>query len=129
VKDDELLQQAWRVREQAYVPYSRFAVGAALLSRDGQVFTGCNVENISYRLTNCAEQVAIGTAVASGVKEFTVVAVVSESDEPVVPCGACRQVLAEFSPALRVISETRSGRRAEWRLDELLPQARQGIRG
>jgi cytidine deaminase len=126
---DELLQLAWAAREQAYVPYSGFAVGAALLSSDGRVFTGCNVENISFGLTNCAERVAIGTAIAAGVKEFTVVAVVSDSGEPVVPCGACRQVLAEFAPHLRVISATKSGGRREWQLDQLLPQARQGILG
>jgi cytidine deaminase len=124
---EELVATAWAAREKAYVPYSGFAVGAALASPDGQVFSGCNVENISFGLTNCAERVAIGTALAAGVREFSSVAVVADSEEPVVPCGACRQVLAEFAPSLEIISSTKSGRTEKWNLATLLPSPRQGI--
>jgi len=125
----ELLGISNRVRSEAYAPYSRFAVGAALLASDGQVFTGCNVENISFGLTMCAERVAVGSAVASGSKQFELLAIVSDSAEPVVPCGACRQVLAEFAPDLRIVVSNLAGETAEFRLTELLPSPRQGILG
>lgn len=126
---ENLLKAAAGARERAYAPYSRFQVGAALLARDGRVFIGCNVENVSFGLTMCAERVAVGAAIAAGVSEFEAVALVSDSRQPVVPCGACRQVLAEFRPDLRIVSSTVSGTRAEFRLDELLPSSRQGILG
>ena len=88
--DDELVDAAWSARENAHAPYSGFKVGAALLAADGRVFTGCNVENLSYGLTMCAERVAIGGAVAAGVGEFAVIVVVAETGVPVSPCGACR---------------------------------------
>lgn len=122
---DALLAAAWKVREAAYAPYSHFAVGAALLAADGRVFTGCNVENISYGLTNCAERVAIGAAVAAGVREFSAVAVVADTGVPISPCGACRQVLAEFQVP-RILLANRS-QRLEFTLDELLPRASSGI--
>lgn len=96
----ELVAAACAVRERAYAPYSHFQVGAALLTRDGQIVIGCNVENVSYGLTNCAERVAIGAAVAAGVREFA--AVVIASSNGCTPCGACRQVLAEFATDLPV---------------------------
>lgn len=100
-----LLAQAREARRHAYAPYSDFQVGAALLAPDGTVFPGCNVENASYGLCNCAERVAIGSAVAAGVRAFTAVAVVGpEDDMPCAPCGACRQVLYEFAPEMVVIS-------------------------
>jgi cytidine deaminase len=109
----------------AYAPYSNFAVGAALLAADGRIFVGCNVENISYGLTNCAERVAIGAAVAAGVREFRAVAVVADTRVPISPCGACRQVLAEFGvPEVILANKTE---RIEFRLDELLPRASSGI--
>lgn len=126
---ENLLKAAAGARERAYAPYSRFQVGAALLARDGRVFIGCNVENVSFGLTMCAERVAVGAAIAAGVSEFEAVALVSDSRQPVVPCGACRQVLAEFRPDLWIVSSTVSGTRAEFRLDELLPSSRQGILG
>ncbi len=127
--DDTLIAAAWRVRENAYAQYSGFPVGAALLGSNGQVFVGCNVENLSFGLTQCAERVAIGSAISAGFRAFTCVAVVSDSSEPISPCGACRQVLAEFAPRLRILSETLSGVRAEFSLTELLPRASTGILG
>lgn len=127
--DSDLIGLAQSARCRAYAKYSRFAVGAALLAANGQVFTGCNVENISFGLTMCAERVAVGEAVAAGVTDFRSIAVVSDSAEPVVPCGACRQVLAEFAPSLRIVSSTISGLSAEFDLAVLLPSAKQGILG
>lgn len=122
---EPLVNAAWMAREQAYAPYSHFAVGAALLAADGRIFVGCNVENLSYGLTNCAERVAIGTAVAAGAREFLAVAVVAETGAPISPCGACRQVLAEFGVP-RVMLANRAGR-LEFTLEELLPRASAGI--
>ncbi|MEO5917346.1 MAG: cytidine deaminase [Luteolibacter sp.] len=122
---DTLVDAAWQAREAAYAPYSNFAVGAALLATDGRVFTGCNVENISYGLTNCAERVAIGAAVAAGVRDFLAVAVVADTGVPISPCGACRQVLAEFRvPSVMLANRTE---RLEFTLEELLPRASSGI--
>ena len=122
---DTLVESAWSAREMAYAPYSNFAVGAALLSADGRVFLGCNVENISYGLTQCAERVAIGAAVAAGVKEFLAVAVVADTGVPISPCGACRQVLAEFG--VPVVMLANRSERLEFTLEELLPRASSGI--
>lgn len=127
--DPRLLDASADARAKAYAPYSTFAVGAALLTDDGRVFTGCNVENVSYGLTMCAERVAVGSAVTHGAVNFRALALTSDSKEPVVPCGACRQVLAEFAPNLRILSSTVSGESAEFRLEVLLPAARQGILG
>lgn len=122
---EELLSAAWRAREAAYAPYSNFAVGAALLSADGRIFVGCNVENISYGLTNCAERVAVGAAVTSGVRDFLAVAVVADTGVPVSPCGACRQVLAEFGvPSVILANRTEQ---LDFLLSDLLPRASSGI--
>jgi cytidine deaminase len=118
---------ATNARERAYAPYSQFAVGAALVGMSGEVFTGCNVENLSYGLTLCAERVAVGKAIAAGVREFATIVVVADTAEPVSPCGACRQVLAEFAPNLRVLLVTLAGKTEEWTLDALLPRASTGI--
>ena len=129
-KDDiSLLDAATAARERAYVPHSQFAVGAGLKLANGDVVTGCNVENISFGLTMCAERVAVGSAVAGGNRQFEMLAIVADSEEPVVPCGACRQVLAEFNPSLRILSANLHGATADFRLDELLPLPRQGILG
>ena len=125
--DESLLRHAAEARMRAYAPYSNFKVGAALRATSGEVFTGCNIENVSFGLTMCAERVALGAAVRDGVTAFDELALVSDSTEPVVPCGACRQVLAEFSPDLRIVSGTLSGASADLELATLLPQARQGI--
>jgi cytidine deaminase len=99
-----LLERARQVRANAYAPYSNFQVGAALLAPDGRVFTGCNVENASYGLANCAERVAIGKAVSEGVRQFVAIAVTGPEDATAcAPCGACRQVLSEFGPDMPVI--------------------------
>ena len=122
---DDLLEAAWRSRESAYAPYSNFFVGAALLGADGRIYTGCNVENISYGLTNCAERVAMGSAVAAGVRRFLAVAVVADTAVPISPCGACRQVLAEFGVPLVMLANRKE--RVEFTLEELLPRASAGI--
>lgn len=124
---DRLVKSASEVRRFAYVPYSNFAVGAALLTKSGQIFVGCNVENISLGLTTCAEQAALAAGVASGDVDFVILAVVSDSSEPIVPCGRCRQLFAEFNPRLQVVSSTIHGQRQVFALDELLPRPKQGI--
>ena len=122
---DELVIAAWQARESAYAPYSRFSVGAAVMTNDGRIFTGCNVENLSYGLTMCAERVAIGAAVASGARNFQMIAVVADTAVPISSCGACRQVMAEFGVS-RVILANRS-ERLEFTMEELLPRASAGI--
>jgi len=99
----DLLKEALQARKAAHAPYSRFKVGAALLCNDGSVFTGCNVENASYGLALCAERVAVFKAVSERRKKFTALAVVADTPEPVQPCGACLQVLAEFSPKMDLV--------------------------
>jgi cytidine deaminase len=122
---EALADAAWSARENAHAPYSRFPVGAALLAQDGRMFSGCNVENLSFGLTQCAERVAIGSAVAAGVKRILAVVVVADTRTPISPCGACRQVMAEFHvPVVRLFNRSGS---LEFSLDELLPRAREGI--
>ena len=124
---ESLVRAAVEARQNAHAPYSRFAVGAALECEDGSVFTWCNVENLSFGLTICAERVAIGAAVAAGRRDFRCIAVVADTDVPVSPCGACRQVMAEFHPALAIVSSTLDGKIEEFTLDKLLPRASTGI--
>jgi len=109
VDDARLLAAAAAARERAYAPYSRFAVGAALLCDDGTVVTGCNVENASYGLTMCAERSAVFAAVASGHTRFTAIAVSGPEGVTTPPCGACRQVLAEFGGATRLLYTSAGG--------------------
>lgn len=118
---DQLVARAAEARETAYVPYSHFPVGAALLGADGAVYTGCNVENASYGLTICAERNAVAHAVAEGARRFDAIAVVTENG--VTPCGMCRQVLAEFGPTMTVIVADAAGHRRIYNLADLLPAA------
>jgi len=124
-----LIDAATKVRSEAYAPYSKFAVGAALLTKSGRIVTGCNVENLSFGLTICAERAAVFAAVAAGEREFAAIAVVADSVTPVTPCGACRQVLAEFAADLPICSANLQGERFESTLRELLPRAKEGILG
>ena len=126
----ELLARAHTARKAAYAPYSGFSVGAALLSKDGRVFCGCNVENAAYTPTCCAERVALFSAVAAGVREFSAIAVVGGADEeaaktrPCYPCGVCRQALSEFSGDGSLAVYLKNGEEGvAYRLSELLPHS------
>ena len=107
---------------RAYAPYSRFRVGAALLTKSGKVFAGCNVENASYGLTICAERNAISSAIAAGEREFERMVIYTPTKSLTGPCGACRQVMAEFAPNLKVTLVNRSGVTRTYRLSRLLPE-------
>ena len=127
--DEGLVIAAWSARERAYAPYSEFRVGAALKTKSGRVFVGCNIENLSFGLTMCAERVAVGAAVTAGESEFAAIVIVAESAEPVTPCGACRQVLAEFGNDLIVTSFNQTGLSYRATIKELLPRSKAGILG
>ena len=118
---DELRDAAFAALEQAYAPYSSFRVGAAILADDGSVGVGCNVENASFPAGMCAERAAVCALATRGVRRFDLLVIATEADSPTPPCGLCRQVLAEFAPALPIISVTRSGEAARWSLSDLLP--------
>ena len=119
----KLLMAAQGARRQAYAPYSKFRVGAALLLADGKIVTGCNVENASYGLTICAERVAVTKALSAGYRKFQAIAIVAPCAVPT-PCGACRQVLAEFGDLPVICADSRRLATAQiYRLEELLPAA------
>jgi len=122
VTDLELMKIAQEAREHAYAPYSGFKVGAALLDRSGRVFSGCNVENASFGLTVCAERVAVFKAISEGSSQFSRL-LITGGEDIITPCGACRQVLAEFAPDLVVICASESGMMIQYELKELLPQS------
>ena len=124
---NDLIAAATTAKSAAYAPYSKFAVGAAILTKNGRIFTGCNVENLSLGLTMCAERSAAAAAIAAGDKDFVMISVVTDSKKPAVPCGACRQVLAEFNPKMKIIAATTKGEVEEFDLSELLPKSAQGI--
>ncbi len=121
-KNNALLAAAHEAREHAYAPYSKFAVGAALQAQDGHVITACNVENASYGLSMCAERNAVFAAVARGMRDFSAIAVAGPAGVLTSPCGACRQVLAEFNPNMTVIFSTPDGAQIST-VSELLPHS------
>ncbi|WP_078545576.1 cytidine deaminase [Litchfieldia alkalitelluris] len=124
MKIEELLQEAKQARELAYVPYSKFKVGAALLTEDGKVYRGCNIENAGYSMTNCAERTAFFKAISEGDKKFQALAVIADTDGPVSPCGACRQVISEFcSQDMKVYLTNLNGDLKVTTVGELLPGA------
>lgn len=120
---------AMAMASKAYAPYSNFRVGAVLVGSDGRTFGGCNVENISYGLTICAERNAVFAAVAAGCRDFVKVVVATDTAEPASPCGACRQVLAEFNSDMEVVLANFRGKAERFRLSELLPRPSKGILG
>lgn len=120
--DRELINLAFEAMEQAYAPYSGFRVGAALECADGSVFLGCNVENAAYGSTICAERTAVVKAVSEGRREFRRIAIAAQSEDYCMPCGACRQVLCEFSTDMEVLSAKKDGRYVSYKLSALLPK-------
>jgi cytidine deaminase len=118
-----LLAFAREAQERAYAPYSMFRVGAAVYTAEGETFQGVNIENAAYGATMCAERSALAAAVSAGHTDITAVAVVGDSEAPTVPCGCCRQVLAEFNPEMRVIMGGQQDDVMVMTLDELLPEA------
>lgn len=121
-QEKELIEAALKARMRAYAPYSKFKVGAALLTEAGEIITGCNVENASYGLAICAERTAICSAIAAGDKKFTAIAVAATP--LATPCGACRQFIAEFGGQIQVITVDADSPQSikKWRIDELLPE-------
>ncbi len=117
---EELINRAVLAREKAYAPYSKFKVGAAVLGTSGRIYSGCNIENASYGLSNCAERTAIFNAMAEGETGIAAIAVAADTPEPVSPCGACRQVMAEFN-IVKIILVNLQGRQRIYTLEELLP--------
>jgi cytidine deaminase len=127
MSENQMVEMAAKVRLRAYAPYSGFKVGAAVLTRAGAIFTGCNVENASFGVTICAERAAVFAAIAAGQPELIAIAIVTDALEPAMPCGACRQVLAEFNPLIKIIASTTQDERQEFVLTDLLPRANQGL--
>lgn len=123
MNDEDLIKAAHEARERAYVPYSRFPVGAALLTEEGKLYTGCNIENASFGMTNCAERTAFFKAISEGHMKFSVIAVVADTDGPCSPCGACRQVMSEFARDMRVILTNLHGDVKVTSVRDLLPGA------
>lgn len=121
---EKLIEEAKIAREKAYVPYSKFKVGAAILTEDGKIYHGCNIENAAYSMCNCAERTAIFKAYSEGDKKFTAMAVVADTDRPCSPCGACRQVIAELCPKdMKVFLTNLKGDIQEISIEGLLPGA------
>lgn len=119
-KEKLLIEEAKKAKEKAYAPYSNFKVGAALLTKSGKIYTGCNIENASYGATVCAERVAIFKAVSEGDKEFEAIAVYTDTEKLAFPCALCRQVMYEFSPDIKIISANRNTHEIKT-LKELFP--------
>lgn len=124
VSNEHLIKKADEMLDVAYVPYSKFPVGAVLLSKDGTIFTGCNIENAAYGLSNCAERTAIFKAVSEGTRSFEKLVITGDTDGPISPCGSCRQVISEFcAPDMPVILTNVKGNIEETTVAELLPRA------
>lgn len=123
MKTADLVKAAADVQKNAHAPYSGFKVGAALLAKNGEVFTGCNVENASYGDAICAEKVAVIKAISEGVGDFSKMVVFSDAEEPASPCGSCRQILFEFNPDLLVIMANSKSKIVEMKISDLLPNA------
>lgn len=124
VKKEELVSLALKARENAYVPYSGFHVGAALLADNGKIYTGCNIENASYGATICAERTAVVKAVSDGAKEIIAIAVSSDSNDATMPCGVCRQVISEFcTQDMPLFLSNRNGQFETYSFNEILPHA------
>lgn len=121
---EKLIEESKIAREKAYVPYSNFQVGAALLTKDGKVYHGCNIENAAYSMCNCAERTALFNAYSVGDRDFEMLAVVADTDRPCSPCGACRQVISELCPSdMKVVLTNLKGDILEITVAELLPGA------
>ena len=122
--EEELIRRAREARSKAYSPYSRVKIGAAVLARDGSIYAGCNIENSSYGLSNCAERTAIFKAVSEGRRDLVSMSIVGDSEDFTRPCGACRQVMVQFNPRLRIIRVgLDDGYRSETTAEKLLPEA------
>ncbi|TLX98773.1 MAG: cytidine deaminase [Thaumarchaeota archaeon] len=122
--EKELIRRAREARSNAYSPYSGVKIGAAVLARDGSLYAGCNIENSSYGLSNCAERTAIFKAISEGRRELVSISIVGDSEEFTRPCGACRQVMVQFNPRLRIIRVGLvDGYRSETTAEKLLPEA------
>jgi cytidine deaminase len=117
----DLISEAKKARENAVAPFSKYKVGAALITKGGKIYRGCNVENSTYGLTVCAERVALLTALAAGDREFTAIAVVTQSDEPGTPCGPCRQLMWEYCGDIDVTIANLAGKRIDYKLSTLFP--------
>ncbi|ENB9400379.1 cytidine deaminase [Bacillus cereus] len=118
------IEEANKMLAKAYIPYSKFPVGAALVTKEGKIYTGCNIENASYGLCNCAERTAIFKAVSEGERDFSYLVITGETDGPISPCGACRQVIAEFcEPKMPVLLTNVKGDEKEVIVEQLLPGA------
>ncbi|WP_088360951.1 cytidine deaminase [Bacillus cereus] len=118
------IEEANKMLSKAYIPYSKFPVGAALVTKEGKIYTGCNIENASYGLCNCAERTAIFKAVSEGEHDFSYLVITGETDGPISPCGACRQVIAEFcDPKMPVLLTNVKGDEKEVTVEQLLPGA------
>jgi len=117
---NELINKAKNAREHSYSPYSRFKVGAALKTKNGMVFTGCNIENSSYGLSICAEREAIFKAISADERDLDTIAVVTDSNKLITPCGACRQVMWEFSKDMTIVVANLKGEKKEFKIKELL---------
>ena len=122
-KYKKLIEEAEKARKKAYTPYSKFKVGAAILTSEGRIFSGCNIENASFSLTICAERVAVFKAIANGYKKFEAIAIIADTLRPCYPCGACRQVILEFGEDITLVMANLKGDIKINNIKELLPDA------